>query len=289
MRSLSIITLALSASLVSSLHPSSQEVLDVPFRYNPLPALTNHTCHSHFGITPLKHEQICSAQSAPKAKFPNKTTQRKEPAHYKTSSWPVENDCIEVESTDEDEDEGGLHTNFCSYTDPSFSRGRGMTVITTPEIAERLYKNSSAFTQPVPDDVNVEVNPPYYLKSIPGRGVGVIVNKTLNRGDVIFKYTPVLVLHADIFEMMDSKARMELQRKSIESLPPASRDMFMALHGHFGGDEIEDRINTNAFQIELGEDKDDDDEEMHYIILPETAVRHLYFLRLCFADHLSSA
>ena len=286
MRSLSVITLALSTSPVFSLHPSSQEVLDVPSRYHSLSTLTNHTCHSRLGITPLKHEQICSAQSAPKAKLPKKNTQRKEPAHYKTSSWPVENGCIEV---DEDENENGLHTNFCSYTDPSFSRGRGMTVITTPEIAERLYKNSSAFTLPVPDDVNVEVNPPYYLKSIPGRGVGVIVNKTLNRGDVIFKYTPVLVLHADIFEMMDSKARMELQRKSIESLPPASRDMFMALHGHFGGDEIEDRINTNAFQIELGEDNDDDDEEMHYIILPETAVRHLHFLRLCFADHLSSA
>ena len=287
MRSLSIITLALSASLVSSFYSSSQEVLDVP--YNPLPTLANHTCHSRFGITPQKHEQICSAQSAPKAKPSKKIIQQMEQAQYKTTSWPVENDCIEVESTDEDEN--GLHeiTNICSYTDPSFSRGRGMTVITTPEIAGRLYKNSSAFTQPIPDDVNIEVNPPYYLKSIPGRGVGVIVNKTLNRGDVIFKYTPVLVVHADIFELMDSKVRMELQRKSIESLPPASRDMFLALHGHFGGDEIEDRINTNAFQIELGGDNDDDDEDMHYIILPETAVSHLYFFGLYFSDYISSA
>lgn len=260
----------------------------MPSQYKPLSTSTNHTCHSRHGITPLKHEQMCSAQSAPKTKPPKKTIQRTEPAQYKTSSWPVENDCVEVESTDEDEDGMYETTKFCSYTDPSFSRGRGMTIITTPEIAERLYKNSSAFTKPVPDDVNVEVNPPYYLKSIPGRGVGVIVNKTLNRGDVIFKYTPVFVLHAEIFDLMDYKARIELQQKSVESLPPASRDSFLALHGHFGGDEIEDRINTNAFQIELGDGDEEDDEEeeeeedMHYIILPETAVGRLYLLCLSF-------
>jgi hypothetical protein len=95
-----------------------------------------------------------------------------------------------------------------------------------------------------------------------GRGIGAVVNRTLHRGDRIFSYTPVLILHHDALD------QYALQNEAVNRLPEYARNVFLALHGHFGLDKVHDIILTNSFSVYLGEK-----EEAHNAVLPETSVR----------------
>jgi hypothetical protein len=161
---------------------------------------------------------------------------------------------------------------LCLYTSLTFSRGRGISIITTPSIA-RTLATKAAWAQPsILDDVNVERAPPYEARSLPGRGIGLIMNTTLQRGDRIFSHTPAIVINHDAFDDISEADRLPLQKRAVEALPKHTRDLFMALCGHFGGDLIDDIINTNSFEVELGED-----EESHSVVLPETSVCYSTF------------
>ena len=65
---------------------------------------------------------------------------------------------------------------------------------------------------------------------------------------------------------LSDEDRLELQRLAVDKLPPKSRDLFLELHGHFGGDKVNDIINTNAFDIEV-----DSTQDSNYGVLPETS------------------
>lgn len=221
-----------------------------------IPALLNHTCQSRDQIIPLAHEDVC--YSPLRAESTN------------IRPWTSENGCIEVQIvTYEGEEEMHKLEKFCSYTDAEFA-GRGIALITTPKVAAFLRANNSAFADPqVLEGANIEKNPPYFSKALQGRGIGLIVNRTLQRGDMIFRYTPIIIINKRTFEvsLQDTPARLQLQQEAIQTLSQNTRDSFMALHGQFGGDDpVEDIVNTNTFQVPLGED-----DEVHYLLIPQVS------------------
>ena len=108
-------------------------------------------------------------------------------------------------------------------------------------------------------------NPPYDIRELPGRGRGLIAKRGIHRGDLIFAHTPVLAMNPTAFEL-EEKDRLSLGHKAVANLPEATQKLFLELHGHFGiEDQIDDRINTNAFELEIGE-------VGHHGVFPETAV-----------------
>jgi len=168
------------------------------------------------------------------------------PEKYIHPQWSHKPRCIRQENSTE---------SYCVYTSPSFARGQGISIWTTSEQIEEILK-LPAFTDPsaFDGDVNKETNPPYEVKQLLGRGIGLVANRTLQRGDHIFSYTPVLFIHPDVFKLFPEEDRIEMQRTAIERLPSAARSAFMGLCGHFGGDHIEDVLNTNSFAVDMWED-----------------------------------
>jgi hypothetical protein len=173
--------------------------------------------------------------------------------------WASYPQCIQQNDTD----------TFCVYSSASFADGRGIAVFTTPENAKKLLNLPAFANSHVHSGVNIEPNPPYVAKELPGRGIGLIMNRTLHRGDRIFSSTPVLVVEEEIFENFRLDDRGPLQNAAIAGLPAGSEKGFMGLCGHFGGDLVDDIINTNSFAVDvpLG------DEEISYnVVFPEMSV-----------------
>lgn len=161
---------------------------------------------------------------------------------------------------------------FCVYTTRDFAHNRGISLWTTPEHSEEFLK-LPAFTHPdLLRGVNEEPNPPYESRQLPGRGVGLIANRTLQKGDHIFSMTPVIMIEESIFEVFAKSDRLPFARRAVERLPEQSKKKFMDLCGHFGGDPVEDIINTNSFAVDMW---DDDEETAFNVVFPEISVSTL--------------
>jgi hypothetical protein len=179
-------------------------------------------------------------------------------SRLKPEPWTQEPVCLEASSNQTEA--------ICIYTSSTFAHGRGISIVTTPTIAKQVA-HYAAFTKPESlDGANIELSPPYVAQALPGRGIGLIANRTLHRGDRIFSHTPAIVLHFDA-DKFDRNDRLALQRDAIHRLPEQLRNSFLALHGHFGGDHVNDVIYTNSFEANFG-----DNDEAHSIVLPEISV-----------------
>jgi hypothetical protein len=156
---------------------------------------------------------------------------------------------------------------FCSYTSATFANGRGISFFTTPTLAEHIL-NLPAFTNAslLSDWTERESNPPYEAKSIPGRGIGLIATRPLAKGDRVYTSLPYILVDRDYW-ILPEHLRLSLQTYGVDSLPEASRSHFYSLHGHFGGDRVDDIMNTNMFAVHLGP------ESASFVALqPETSV-----------------
>jgi hypothetical protein len=142
---------------------------------------------------------------------------------------------------------------YCVYTSPTFANNRGVSIFTTPEEMQKLSDLPAFKDSTVHVGINQELDPPYVAKRLPGRGVGLIANRTLQRGDPIFSFTPVYMVHNDIHSIFANEDRFRFQHTAIQRLPDKSQKAFMDLCGHFGGDHVDDVINTNSFGIDMWE------------------------------------
>ncbi|CAI6331818.1 unnamed protein product [Periconia digitata] len=166
--------------------------------------------------------------------------------------WP---ECYSSETTPEP---------VCVFTSQDFANGRGIFIVSTSKHAHEMLKKP-AFTDPnALSRINKHENPPFIQYEFPGKGRGLVANKTLNRGDQIFASTPLLITNPMSYELLESE-RLRLAHRGVSSLPPTSRSSFWALLDHFKGDPVDDRINTNAFEIEI-------DGVSQYGVLPEIAM-----------------
>lgn len=146
---------------------------------------------------------------------------------------------------------------FCVYTNASFSDGRGISILTTPGVAEKFatlppFQNSTALSS---RGINVDTDPkdrPWYTVSIPGKGVGMRASRPLQRGDLITAYTPVVLAH--IGDSLFTEDREKLLRLAVEQLPVASRDAYLDLAKIYDEADVvaQDVLKANGFDMEIG-------------------------------------
>jgi hypothetical protein len=137
---------------------------------------------------------------------------------------------------------------YCLFSDQSFANGRGIFIVTTEPLAygmlqKQAFKNPKSLYRS-----NQHANPPFEQHDFPIKGRGLVANKTLFRGDQIFASTPLLIADPDAYKLATSE-RLELMYRGVESLPEASRRLFWELLDHFKGDPVDDRVNTNNFEV----------------------------------------
>jgi hypothetical protein len=154
-------------------------------------------------------------------------------------------------------DRGNMTEVYCIFTSATFANGRGISIFTTPENAAAIAK-LPAFEDPTVHDENEALNsspPPYELRELPGRGIGVIANRTLHRGDRIFSETPSYMIDDQISPDVDDELHVQMQRYAVLVLPEPLRDLSLDLCAHFGvADRIDDIMATNAFAVDMFDD-----------------------------------
>jgi hypothetical protein len=160
-------------------------------------------------------------------------------------------------------------TLFCVYTSSNIYNGRGISIVTKPHIALRIASFSAFTAQPKPPELLFPA--PFSIEHVPGKGMGVVANRTIQRGESIFAHPIIGIFHNDAFLTPKSKGFGEvtgLFHQAVDQLPDEARAKFMRMAAYREGEDYEpiiEKLNTNTF----GEDFAG---EEHSIVVPETAV-----------------
>ena len=159
---------------------------------------------------------------------------------------------------------GEFGSELCVYTNSTFSNGRGISIFTTPRIAEQFARLPPFQETAALDGINGPRGS-WYKQQLPGKGTGMIANRNLERGDLITAYTPVLLVYID--RVLSTRDRERLLRLAIDQLPPASREAYLKLSTIYGNPAViaQDVLKANNFEIQVGG-------EMHLAIFPEASI-----------------
>ncbi|OJJ07802.1 hypothetical protein ASPVEDRAFT_47009 [Aspergillus versicolor CBS 583.65] len=139
---------------------------------------------------------------------------------------------------------------YCIYSDLDFSGSRGISFLTTPEM-EGIFRESIQ-KHKLSDRLTGIAVDAFEQRDIPGKGVGLVAKRFLQRGELIIREPPALIVHLDAESELPDSTRFEMQQAGVEALPADTKLEVLGLMGHFGGDPIEDRLDTNAFGVMLG-------------------------------------
>lgn len=155
----------------------------------------------------------------------------------------------------------GQHQDFCVYTNAAFASGRGISIITTPEIAASLTAESFA-----PYEKELEGPILYEARETDGRGIGLFATQDIAAGTTLILKHPVLFVAREALNTPSRTRRQLLLSKAIEQLPEKTREMFLNLARSRGGPEINDIIQTNSMRMKF------EDGTGHLGVVPEAAV-----------------
>ncbi|OQV03011.1 SET domain-containing protein [Cladophialophora immunda] len=161
-----------------------------------------------------------------------------------------------------------LGDQLCVYTDATFSNGRGISIFTTPPIAQE-FASLLPFQDPTAlssrgINLDDDVDRPWYTTPIPGKGVGMLATRALQRGDLITAYTPYLLAHME--NVLSTSERERFLRIAVDQLPAASRDVYLSLAKIYGEPSVvvQDVVKANAFEMQVGG-------QMHLAVFPEAS------------------
>ncbi|KAG9186810.1 hypothetical protein G6011_09918 [Alternaria panax] len=147
----------------------------------------------------------------------------------------------------------GINDTLCVYTDETFARGRGMSIVTTPRLA-REFAVLPAFL----DDALLaarSVNIPtdvYRATNIPGKGVGMLAARQLMFGNTVTSHTPAFIAYLE--SELSTLDREALWRVAIGQLPRPLQESFLSLATVYGDERVrvQDIVKANTFQLEVG-------------------------------------
>lgn len=117
-------------------------------------------------------------------------------------------------------------------------------MITSADIAEK-FADIPAFSNH--QATSMGGFPPYEVREIPGKGFGVVANRTIERGDRIMAHRVLLALHHDSLELSEDDDA-EFFNAALKSLPASSLSLYASLAAHHDTTERNVEIlNTNSF------------------------------------------
>ncbi|KAF2735788.1 hypothetical protein EJ04DRAFT_434374 [Polyplosphaeria fusca] len=137
--------------------------------------------------------------------------------------------------------------DFCVYTNSFFSNGRGISLITTPEVfsdmtAEVYYDEESRVNNE--DHLYVE-------RQTAGRGTGLFAQRSFIAGETYMVKTPVLLIARAALEVVPREDGTTLLRQAVNQLPVYTQELLMNLAKSKGSDEINDMVQTNSMRLDF--------------------------------------
>ncbi|RYP10565.1 hypothetical protein DL765_008069 [Monosporascus sp. GIB2] len=117
--------------------------------------------------------------------------------------------------------------------------GGGIVLITSQRNANIVSSLPTAL------DAHEASPPPFYAADIPGKGVGLIANRTIRRGEFIMVRSPTMMVQVAAHLGLDPENRDMLYKEALSRLPKRAQDSFMSQMGR----NIGEKIDMNAFQL----------------------------------------
>lgn len=156
------------------------------------------------------------------------------------ASWVRGNVCHEIP--------GGSESEFCTFTHPSFHGGLGVSIVTTPEVFDKVSNlpvffdhtgrglgNGPQADAPAPPS-------PYRDVPIPGKGIGLVATRPLQANEIFMARTPAVMVDDTAFRRLGRSRLTELLTKAVDDLPHAHRAEYLNLTTH-------DEVKTHAERV----------------------------------------
>lgn len=148
--------------------------------------------------------------------------------------------------------------DYCIYSKlpADESGGKGFIVISTTKSMSAISD-----TPPLPDEEAKSlpaIDPSsYYESEIPGKGIGLIANRTIRTGEIIMRRLPTLLIQFDVPELdslpgSGNKAnelpldqRLDMYEKAVRRMDDKTRELF---NRQMGKDAVE-KVDKNSFRM----------------------------------------
>ncbi|PVH78785.1 hypothetical protein DL98DRAFT_655830 [Cadophora sp. DSE1049] len=150
-----------------------------------------------------------------------------------TSAWTHPPECARSNDSE-----------ICVFTNNNFSNGRGISIIAkSKDVADIDW--IKLFTK-VADTDDSNRSEGFHEALIPGKGVGLVADRNIAKGEALMSWTPLLVEHDTVYSL-DPKVRGDLQDVAVERMSKEQQKMFLSQHRQWGGHRVSDIMMTNSF------------------------------------------
>jgi hypothetical protein len=126
----------------------------------------------------------------------------------------------------------------CIYSHSRF--GGGIVLITNEQAARRAAEYPFIKEEEL-------ASPPYFMAEVPGKGRGIIANRTIRRGEPISRWPPAMAVHLDLHMRVSAEERIDIYEAAVQKLPQSRQKGFLSQVG----DDILTKFDTNAFHMKI--------------------------------------
>src|SRR3569833_421096 len=140
------------------------------------------------------------------------------------------------------------NSSYCSFTNARAARNRGMTLIATPETASSFLQEHPLHA-PFPDPAKIIDPPPYEMREVKGKGMGLIATRRIERNRVIAVAPAVMLSPAKFEGDVTQKQKRDLLVRGAYRLADPGALLSLDKKGTPGVSVVEDVIGINAFGV----------------------------------------
>lgn len=140
---------------------------------------------------------------------------------------------------------GDPDTEFCTFTHLSFNGGLGISIVTTPEVFEKVSALPVFAGQgAVGPAAGGRTAPPVPYRDVPvaGKGIGLVAAARLGPGEVYMARTPAVMLDDAAFRLLGRARLTRLLARAVDDLPRGHRAEYLNLTTHSDVGAHEDRV-----------------------------------------------
>lgn len=164
---------------------------------------------------------------------------------------------------------------FCVYGDSSrVPNHGGVAILSRPEHAAKLAALSPSNDPTLAPMPKKTFHPPYEIRDIPGKGMGMVATRPIKRGEILLSEAPVLVVENLLYNTFSPAERRQHVNTALSFLPDTTVARYMELYHDPKSDPIQSTITRNRYSADLFSD-DEHDAASFFAMLLETSVRYL--------------
>ncbi|KAL2199453.1 hypothetical protein P885DRAFT_67477 [Corynascus similis CBS 632.67] len=126
---------------------------------------------------------------------------------------------------------------FCLFYNQN--AGGGMSLITSPRMAHVVADSQDSLLS---SGIEPEA---FYEVEIPGKGSGLIANRTIRKGEIIMQRAPALLIQNRPHIDFEPGLRLEMYQAAVDRLPEPTRTNFLRQTG----DTVYEKVEKNSFRV----------------------------------------